>query len=59
MFQILLCEIRLLQIQRIFDAEGILPEDYRIVEFYGSTDTFSNGRIVLKVHFSQPGMTEL
>ena len=47
-----------LQVQRLFESEGIFPDAYRIMEFQGSVDTFSSGRVVLKVHFSIPGQTE-
>eukprot|EP00210_Caulerpa_lentillifera_P005421 g5183.t1 len=47
------------EVRRLFEAEGIAPEDYRIVEFYGTQEKFTQGRVILKVHFSQPGVHEL
>ena len=46
------------QVQRLFESEGIFPDAYRIMEFQGSSDSFSDGRVVLKVHFTIPGQTE-
>lgn len=47
------------EVRRLFEAEGVAPEDYRIDEHFGTNEKFTGGRIVLKIYFSQPGVHEL
>lgn len=47
------------EVVKLMGSLQIAPDDYRIVENIGNTDSFRGGRTILKLHFNNPHVREL